>query len=215
MPLTNKSQPPKSGRGIQSWHCFYWTWLASQFVINTENLSPGNPHTSMLTYIIPANCLNSRSRLGRGSVIDLVEILCQRRDLEGKGSRNIISTVSLGNRNLTLLSSFGKLTWDILGFCYEMLYILDILDDLVLEGAAIFWKWIRTWEFGAGTDHLRKQLLCLEGSIETIPHVWIHNSFSVIYRNQLGNRKYIKVNRFHKDQLDHRGVWKGPLLRSE
>lgn len=58
--------------------------------------------------------------------------------MEGKGSQYIISsTVSLDNRNLTLLSPFGKLTWDILGFCYEMLDTLDILDDLVLEGAAI------------------------------------------------------------------------------
>lgn len=40
--------------------------------------------------------------------------------------------MSLDDRNLTLLSSFGKLTWDILGFCYEMLNSLDTLDDLVL-----------------------------------------------------------------------------------
>ena len=128
--------------------------------------------------------------------------------------------MSLDNRNLTLLSSFGKLIWDILGFCYEMLNSLDTLDDLVLGGDAtvvfvLFWKWVKTWECHGFWGWLYEESIILFWKFyRNYPtSVWVHNSFSVIHRNQLENRKYSKVNRFHKDQFSHRGVWRGPVLR--
>lgn len=86
--------------------------------------------------------------------------------------------MSLDNRNLTLLSSFGKLIWDILGFCYEMLNSLDTLGDLVLGGRGCYSGFRLILKMGRhenvmvlGADYMRNQLFCFESSTETILHV--------------------------------------------
>lgn len=149
--------------------------------------------------------------------------VCQRRDFEDKGSGDILIScaVSLDNGNLTLLSSFGKLIYlgillwnsELLGYTgcpctwgaaivVLILLILKMGKDMRIslflgcpyeESTTLFWRFYRNYP----------------------PRVWVHNSFSVVDRNRLENRKYIKVNRFHKDQFSHRAVWRGSVLRSE
>lgn len=68
--------------------------------------------------------------MGKGSIVDLVEILVFAREQREWG-HIIFCTVSLDNRNLTLLLSFGT-SWDLLD---EMLDSwIYFLDDLVLGG---------------------------------------------------------------------------------
>ena len=92
--------------------------------------------------------------MGRGSVVDLVEILVFARGdtwrVEGVGNV-MFRIVILDNRSLTSLSSFGKLTWDILGFRYEMLDSWICLMTLFFGEGPIWWflsylfvEWVRT-----------------------------------------------------------------------
>lgn len=180
----------------------------------------------MLTYSNPAGCLEQEKQVGKREDGWSSRDTCLPEERLG-GQREwghaVFCIVSLDNRNLTLLSSFGKLIWDILGFCYEMLDFLDTLDDLVFGelllwfSSYLFWKWVRTWKFDWCWSWPYEESITLFWKFyRNCPsHVWIHNGFSVICGNQWENWKYIKVNRFHKDQLDHRGMWRGPVLRSE
>ena len=181
MRLTSASQPPKPRRGTQSWHCF--SWSQGSLPIRTQYRkpnSPGNSHTPVLS---------RRNRLGRGSVVDLVEILVFARGdtwrVEGVGNV-MFRTVILDNRNLTSLSSFGKLTWDILGFRYEMLDSWICLMTLFFGEGPIWWflsylfvEWVRTWEFGAEEAITLSWKFCINCPL----HVWIRKFLGGAYES--------------------------------